>query len=214
MVLNSLRFDSYTTGIYGQHKTGGVTLQFICEATGDNYYVIFNADLKRKRSTKQHKVGTPLPSGRFAVGRRSLFYKFWVSTSLPIHSRLSAFNDRMGKLKGFVFTANISKGKRLDAKSLRPLLNDQLSVMPLVNKVQTNVKQFSNNEQTRIANNDSMLAPANAKSNENQTTCLNNYGISKQGTTDTRTSISPITTAKQVREQTNQEWLDDCQNYF
>jgi hypothetical protein len=214
MALNSLRFDSYTTGIYGQHKTGGVTLQFICETTGDNYYVIFNADLKRKRSTKKHKIGTPLPSGRFSVGRRSLFYKFWVSTSLPIPSRLSAFNDRMGKLKGFVFTAKISKAKRLDAKSLRPLLNDQLSVMPLANKVRTNVKQFSNNEQTRIANNDSVLAPANAKSKENQTACLNNYGISKQGTTDTRIPITPITTTKQVRDQTNEEWLDDCENFF
>lgn len=214
MVLNTLRFDSYTTGHYGQHRAGGVTLQFICETTGNNYYVIFNADLKRKRSTKKHKVGTPLPSGRFSVGRRSLFYKFWVSTGLPVPSRLSAFNDRMGKLKTFVFSANISKGKRLDAKSLMPLLNDQSSVVPLANNIQTNVKQFSNNIQARIANNDSVLESENTGFQENQTTCLNNYGISKQGNTDTRTPLSPITTDKQVREQTNQEWLGDCENFF
>lgn len=214
MVLNTLRFDSYKTGHYGQHRAGGVTLQFICETTGNNYYVIFNADLKRKRSTKKHKVGTPLPSGRFSVGRRSLFYKFWVSTGLPVPSRLSAFNDRMGKLKAFVFTANISKGKRLDAKSLMPLLDDQSSVVPLAHNIQTNVKQFSNNIQTKIANNYSVLEPENTGFQENQTTCLNNYGISKQGTTDTRTPLSPITTDKQVREQTNQEWLGDCENFF
>jgi len=214
MVLNTLRFDSYTIGHYGQHRSGGVTLQFICDTIGDNYYVIFNADLKRKRSTKNHKVGTPLPSGRFSVGRRSLFYKFWVSTGLPVPSRLSAFNDRMGKLKTFVFTANISKGKRLDAKSLMPLLNDQSSVVPLANNIQTNVQQFSNKIQTRKANNDSLLEPENTGFQDNQTTRLNNYGISKQGTTDTRTPLSPITTTKQVREQTNQEWLDDCENFF
>ena len=214
MILTTLRFDSYTTGHYGQHRAGGVTLQFICETTGNNYYVIFNADLKRKRSTKKHKVGTPLPSGRFSVGRRSLFHKFWISTGLPVPSRLSAFNDRMGKLKNFVFTANISKGKRLDAKSLMPLLNDQSSVVPLANNIQTNVKQFSNKIQTRIANNDSVLESENTGFQENQTTCLNNYGISKQGNTDTRTPLSPITTDKQVREQTNQEWLGDCENFF
>jgi hypothetical protein len=214
MVLNSLRFDSYTTGIYGQHRAGGVTLQFICETTGNNYYVIFNADLKRKRSTKKHKVGAPLPSGRFSVGRRSLFYKFWVSTGLPVPSRLSAFNDRMGKLKAFVFSANISKGKRLDAKSMRPLLNDQSSVVPLANNIQTNVQQFSNKIQARIANNDSILELKNTGFQENQTTCLNNYGISKQGTTDTRAPLSPVTTTEQAREQTNQEWLDDCENFF
>jgi len=214
MVLNTLRFDSYTTGHYGYHRAGGVTLQFICETTGDNYYVIFNADLKRNRNTKNHKAGSPLPTGRFSVGRRSLFYKFWVSTGLPVPSRLSAFNDRMGKLKAFVFTANISKGKRLDAKSLIPLLNDQSSIVPLANNIQTNVQQFSNKIQTRKANNDSLLERENTGFQEKQTTCLNNYGISKQGTTDTRTPLSPITTTEQVREQTNQEWLDDCENFF
>jgi hypothetical protein len=120
----------------------------------------------------------------------------------------------MGRLKTFVFTANISKGKRLDAKSIRSLVKDQSSVVPLANNIQTNVKQFSNKIQTREADNDSVLEPENTVFQENQTTCLNNYGISKQGTTDIRTPIAPVTTDKQVREQTNQEWLDDCENFF
>ena len=120
----------------------------------------------------------------------------------------------MGKLKTFVFTANISKEKRLDAKSLMPLLNDQSSVVPLANNIQTNVQQFSNKIQARIANNDSILELKNTGFQENQTTCLNNYGISKQGTTDTRAPLSPVTTTEQAREQTNQEWLDDCENFF
>jgi hypothetical protein len=33
--------------------------------TGEDYYVIFNADIKRKRNFKDKKAGTLLPKGRF-----------------------------------------------------------------------------------------------------------------------------------------------------
>ena len=67
---------------------------------------------------------------------------------------------------------------------------------------------------TRIANNDSPPPPVIIDSQENQTTCLNNYGISKQGKTDTRVPITPSTNTKPVREQSNDEWLADADAYF
>ena len=214
MELNSLRYDSYTTGIYGKHKTGGVTLQFICEATGANYYVIFNADLKRKRNTKQHKIGTLLPSGRFSVGRRSQFYQFWFSTGLDMPQRLSGFSDSMGKLKAFTFCAKVTKGRRLDSGTLVPLMSKPPKLLIVSNKAPTKFQQLSNKTPTRIANNDSPLPLVINESQENQTTCLNNYGISKQGTTDTRIPVTPVTTTETVREQTNDQWLKDCDSYF
>jgi hypothetical protein len=214
MELNSLRYIGYTTGIYGKHKTGGVTLQFICETTCINYYVIFNVDLRRKRTTKKHKVGSPLPSGRFSVGLRSQFYKFWISTGLGLPHRLSAFNDCMGKLKAFTFCATVTKGKRLDSGTLATLMSKPPKLMVVSNSVPTAIQQLPNKIPTRIANNDSPPPPVIGDSQENQTTCLNNYGISKQGTTDTRIPITPSTNTKPVREQTNDEWLTDADAYF
>ena len=214
MELNSLRYDSYASGMYGKHKAGGVTLQFICETTGANYYAIFNADLKRKRNTKQHKAGTLLPSGRFSVGRRSQFYQFWFSTGLDMPQRLSGFSDSMGKLKAFTFCAKVTKGSRLDSGTLVPLMSKPPKLMVVSNSVPTTIQQLPNKIPTRIANNDSPPPPVIGDSQENQTTCLNNYGISKQGTTDTRIPITPITTTDTVREQTNDQWLADADAYF
>jgi hypothetical protein len=214
MELNSLRYDSYASGMYGKHKAGGVTLQFICETTGANYYAIFNADLKRKRNTKQHKAGTLLPSGRFSVGRRSQFYQFWFSTGLDMPQRLSGFSDSMGKLKAFTFCAKVTKGSRLDSGTLVPLMSKPPKLMVVSNSVPTTIQQLPNKIPTRIANNDSPPPPVIIDSQENQTTCLNNYGTSKQGTTDTRIPITPVTTTEKVREQTNDEWLADADAYF
>ena len=214
MELNGLRYISYTTGFYGKHNAGGVTLQFLCEVTCINYYVIFNVDLRRKRTTKKHKVGSPLPSGRFSVGLRSQFYKFWISTGLGLPHRLSAFNDCMGKLKAFTFCATVTKGKRLDSGTLATLMSKPPKLMVVSNSVPTAIQQLPNKIPTRIANNDSPPPPVIGDSQENQTTCLNNYGISKQGTTDTRIPITPITTTDTVREQTNDQWLADADAYF
>jgi len=214
MELNSLRYISYTTGFYGKHKAGGVTLQFICEVTCINYYVIFNVDLKRKRNTKKHKAGSPLPRGRFSIGLRSQFYRFWVLTGLDLPHRLSAFNDCMGKLKMLTFCATATKGDRLDSATLVPLMSKPLKLVVVPNNVPTTIQQLSNKTPTRIANNDSPPPPVIGDSQENQATCLNNYGISKQGTTDTRIPITPSTNTKPVREQTNDEWLTEADAYF
>ena len=208
MELNGLRYISYTTGFYGKHNAGGVTLQFLCEVTCINYYVIFNVDLRRKRNTKKHKAGSPLPNGRFSVGVRSQFYKFWRSTGLDLPHRLSAFNDSMGKLKAFTFCATLTKGDRLASATLVPLMSKPPKLMVISNSVPTTTQQLSNKTPTRIANNDSPLPLVINEPQENQTTCLNNYGISKQGTTDTRIPVTPVTNTDTVREQTN-----DCLLY-
>ena len=139
MDICTLRYEGYSTGHYGKNKAGGVTLQFVCEITHKNYYAIFNANLVRKRDIGRHKAGDPLPRGRFSVGSRSAFYKFWISAGLEVPPRLSAFNDYMGKLKNFKFSGDLSSGTRLDASSLQVLTS---------NKSQTNLEQSPNNLQT------------------------------------------------------------------
>ena len=210
MELNSLRYISYTTGFYGKHNAGGVTLQFICETTCINYYVIFNVDLRRKRTTKKHKAGSSLPSGRFSVGVRSQFYKFWRSTGLDLPHRLSAFNDCMGKLKAFTFCATVTKGKRLDSGTLATLMSKPPKIMIVSNSVPTTIQQLPNKIPTRIANNDSPLPPVLSDFEAILTTCKSNYGKSKQGKTDTR---MPILASNRSYKDTN-DWISECDELF
>ena len=210
MELNSLRYISYTTGFYGKHNAGGVTLQFICENTCINYYVIFNVDLRRKRTTKKYKAGSSLPSGRFSVGVRSQFYKFWRLTGLDLPHRLSAFNDCMGKLKAFTFCATVTKGKRLDSGTLATLMSKPPKLMIVSNRVPTTIQQLPNKIPTRIANNDSPLPPVLNDFEEILTTCESNYGKSKQGKKDTRV---PILASNTSYKDTN-DWSSECDELF
>ena len=210
MELNGLRYISYTTGFYGKHNAGGVTLQFLCEVTCINYYVIFNVDLRRKRNTKKHKAGSPLPNGRFSIGVRSQFYKFWRSTGLDLPHRLSAFNDCMGKLKAFTFCATLTKGDRLASATLVPLMSKPPKLMVISNSVPTTTQQLSNKTPTRIANNDSPLPSVLNDFEEILTTCESNYGKSKQGKTDTRI---PILASNTSYKDTN-HWSSECDELF
>ena len=205
MDICTLRYEGYSTGYYGKNKAGGVTLQFVCEVTHKNYYAIFNADISRKRDIGRHKAGDPLPRGRFSVGSRSAFYKFWISAGLEVPPRLSAFNDYMGKLKNFKFSGDLSRGTRLDASSLQVLTS---------NKSQTNLEQSPNNVQTIHPNKNVVEGVVNVAVKEDLTACLNNYDISKQVSTNTSNPIIPLDETKRVQSQTNEEWLAEYDEYL
>lgn len=199
MIVTDLQYISYSTGLYGRKNADGVTLQLLCERTGEDYYVIFNADIKRKRNFKDKKAGTLLPKGRFSVGRKSAFYKFWLSTGIPIPPRLSAFNDYMGKLKGLLYMAEIESNNRLDACTLRLMTNNP----------QTDGKQSPNKLQTKTSNSKMAQNPVTTNGSKNKTTYMNNYDISKQVSTNTSNTYTPINNVLDVKEQTNEEWLND-----
>jgi hypothetical protein len=199
MIVTDLQYISYSTGLYGRKNADGVTLQLLCERTGEDYYVIFNADIKRKRNFKDKKAGTLLPKGRFSVGRKSAFYKFWLSTGIPIPPRLSAFNDYMGKLKGLLYMAEIESNNRLDACTLRLMTNNP----------QTDGKQSPNKLQTKTSNSKMAQNPVTTNGSKNKTTYMNNYDISKQVSTNTSNTYTPINDVLDVKEQTNEEWLND-----
>ena len=211
MLITNLQYLSYSTGLYYDGKYAGITLQLIHGETGQDYHSIFNADIRRKRSTKNYKAGSRLPPKRFSVGPRSAFYKFWLSTDLPLPPRLSAFNDYMGKLKQFTFCAQITKGTRLDACSLRPYF-----VFP--NNAQTIPKQSPNKIQTNIPNNDELDSHISTVFERRLTACENNYEISKQVNTYTSNPNIPVDETKRVQNKTNEEWLAEfdveCAKYF
>ena len=203
LLITPLRYLEYSSGLYGPGMHGGITLQFLQEDTGTQYYVIFNADLKRRRNTKNHKAGSLLPKGRFSVGEKSAFYKFWLATGIAVPPRLSAFNDYMGKLKAFRYSAYVTSGKRLDARSLKPIFNPVVSS----NNLPTNFKQHPNNLQTNVSNIESLEQHIDTGLNTDRTACVRNYDISKQGGALTSKPLSHLEEIERVKNQTVEEWI-------
>ena len=122
-----LRYDSYSTGRYGSHNCEGVTLQFFDDSDGCFYYAIWNVNLRRKRTTKNHSRASDYPRNKFSVTRRMKFFYFWHFTcGLPTPCKgLTAFNECMGKLKKLQFQAMIQSGKRLDKDTIEVIAPDK-----------------------------------------------------------------------------------------
>jgi hypothetical protein len=140
-----LRYISYTTGSYGVKKSQGITLQFSNLQSGEDAYIIYNANLKRTRKSKHAKKGDLLPGKQFIVSERSGFYKFWLSTGLPLPKSPSKFYECIGKLKSLVFISSIDFNNRITDKKL-PLL--ELSFHEILNKHRVTLASKKNEELT------------------------------------------------------------------
>jgi hypothetical protein len=197
---------SYSVGLYENGKFDGITLQFTCGDTGDDYHVIFNVDLIRQRSTKNHKKGSPLPKGHFTPRPKSSFMKMWRSTLLPLPKSLTSFHDCMGKLKLVRFKAETSKGTRLDAGTLRP--------MSLPDNALTTTRQLPDKNLITVPDKDINQIPTESTQESISTTCPNNYVISKQVSEYTSNPISPIDDTKRVQNQTTDEWLAEYEEQW
>jgi len=116
--INAYRYVSYSTGAYGKQNYQGITLQFEHLLTGELAYVVFNASLKRAKTTKHGKKGEPLSGKKFITTKGSKFCQFWQSTGLIFPKRLAGFYDCMGKLKSLVFTGNVDHNNRFIDKKI------------------------------------------------------------------------------------------------
>jgi hypothetical protein len=205
---DAYEYLSYQTGCYGPHKSGGVTLQFVSILTGESAYVIFNADLTRQRSVGSKLAGSPLPKGQFRIGKRSHFYRFWLSTGLPLPKRLSSFHDYMGKLRGVVFEADAQR-ERIDASTIRPICLSVADVMQVFSpdSIQTILGQLPDYIQTRRPDKKSHQSETGSAFQRFQTAGKENHGnkvIRDCG--DTYPLPQPL---KHPKEQTVDEWLSD-----
>ena len=199
MEVINLRYVSKTTGKYIKTDAGGLTLQLICDDTGDDYHVYFNVDLVRQRDSKNQKKGSPLPKGHFTPRPKSNFMKMWRSTSLPLSWSLTSLHDCIGKLKSIKFKAETSKGTRLDAGTLRP--------MSLPDNSLITTRQLPDKNLITIPDKDINQTLTESTQEKISTTCQNNYVISKQVSEYTSNPISPIDDTKRVQNQTSDEWL-------
>lgn len=215
--LNIYQYIGYSTGRYGSRKSEGITLQFCNIVTGEEAYVIFNAELNRSRSSKFHKAGSPLSEGKFRVTQKFLFYKFWLSTRLSLPPRLSSFHDYMGKLKAIFFIPKFDYKGKITTK-LIPLCNanyEQIKsglVSSLPDNLQTNTIQPPYNNQTSMPYKELTKAFINQAIESELSTGKSNYGTSYQDSAVTSTSVPVMNEIKRPQEQTTEEWLYDWEN--
>lgn len=205
-------YCGYDTGKYGVHKSPGVTLRYRNILTGEHAHVIFNAELNRGRNTVHGKKGASLPKGRFRVGRGYAFVHFWQSLGLDLPRRLSDFHDRMGKLKGIVITAKLNTGNRLDKKSISLLdwaakAETVVSVSATVSdKSPTNVRQLPDNAPTILPDKELVQTQVVRTFQANSSACDKPCVLSNQVRAYQAPSYPPH---KDVKDQSNDEWLQD-----
>ena len=200
MFITDLKYESYDTGFYGDSKAGGITLHFLSESTGLQYYTIFNANLTRQRGPNR---GTKLPKKRFWITKRFLFYTFWHQTcGLPAPSKgLTSFHDCMGKLKSLTFQAKTDDGKRLVTKTIESMSPD---------KAPTIIRQVPDKAPIMFPDKKSNGIKAESDFEGILTTCENNHVISKQGNKNTRV---PLLASSTSYKDTNY-WSSECDELF
>jgi len=212
---NLFIYEGYTTGRYDKQNHPGITLRFINLLTDESGYIVFNACLDRKRTTRHGRKGSALPKDHFSVGKRSSFYKFWLKTGIDIPKRLSSFHDYMGKLKGLLFMFDVMEKERLNKNSaaLFSLEYEELEKLITSDSIPTTLGQVTDNSQTKSSDKVIKINHRNRDFQPDQTTGKNCYGLSYQGSTDTRDSINSVNNPISISEQTNDEWLNNYNQY-
>ena len=203
MLINNLRYDTYSTGNYGPKLDEGITLHFIDEGSGCIYFAIWNVHLKRQRASGKYPKGSPYPTNRFSATKRMKFFKFWHYTCrLPIPSKgLTTFHDCMGKLKDIRFEAEVLEGEKLDKDTIKPFIPDKFPISS---------RQAPDKSPTVLPDKQLQETDAEKDFEEILTTCESNYGKSKQGKKDTRV---PILASNRSYKDTN-DWSSECDELF
>jgi hypothetical protein len=208
--VDAFRYEGYSAGRYGEHKSAGVTLRFTSVLTGETAYAIFNVDLTRKRTTVGGKAGAPLPAGEFRVGERSQFYKFWHGTGLPMPERMQRFHKCMGKLSSVLLAGEVKKD-RLNVQSLQPVVitADQARLAVLGHKEGTIKAQLGHKEGTRSGHKEMATDHEPRGLQPISTACASSYENKLTRRDDNKTaSITDLPITKPPQEQSVDEWLE------
>lgn len=208
--MDAFEYIGYSTGHYGKSRSAGVTLQFVSVLSGQSVYAVFNADLTRQRTTAAGKAGALLPKGQFRIGKRSHFYKFWLSTGLQMPDRLQRFYKCMGKLSSILVVGAVSND-RFDAHTLQPLSlsADDVSRALSGHKQGTIKAQGGHNQGTTSGHKETDPAQAPCGLQPNQTTGVANHGnkvIRMCG--NKALPNTPTNTHRPPQEQSVDEWLE------
>lgn len=143
-------YSYYKTGNYNNGRSPGVMIRFVDLLTGDEAFALFNADLKRKRTSNGRNAGEPLPDGKFCIGRRSALCLLWLKTGLPLPKRFSEWHKSMSKLQRIYFRAERGASGKLSNQSITPLSLSNAEIIHLFgDNLATSQRQASDKTATR-----------------------------------------------------------------
>jgi hypothetical protein len=233
-------YESYSAGFYGPIKNptkwSGVTLQFLEINSLEPAYIIFNADLKAKRSSIKKTKGAKKEPGKFIVGKRSTFFKFWNEAGLAIpNNRMSKICERMSWLKPIIFTGDIETKEKLNKQSLKPLMVSYSTIhnlfttdntqagYPIIShthktlfttdNTRTRNGQHTDKIRTRNADKETQQTQQPQGLEPNQTTGFSNHSIRLKGNAVIQSPITPSNTlSNNPINQTVDEWLSDYES--
>ena len=214
------QFIGYSTSQKLSQSTGALTLNFSNVKSREIVRLIFNVDVRRKRSGQQGKRGKQLPQGRFSPPPNGTFVKFWASLNLPEPRKNSEYKNKLGLLKKYFFSGDVEKcnyGLRFAHKKLYlAQANRKLISMPVARLDNASeaikARQGAANKYcqangpkplaTKVTGNlecvDDIPRVKNSEERETYEETLNSIGNSH---------YSDI--KKPPEDQTNEEWLDD-----
>lgn len=229
-------YESYSTGFYGPSKWSGVTLQYLEINSLEPAYIVFNADLEAKRSSIKKTKGAKKETGKFIVGKRSAFFKFWNEAGLAIpNNRMSKICDRMSWLKPIIFTGDIETKEKLNKQSLEPLMVSYSTIhnlfttdntqtgYPIIShthktlfttdNTRTRNGQHTDKIRTRSSDKETQQTQKPQGLEPNQTTGFSNYGTRLNGNAVIQSPITPSNTlSNNPTNQTVDEWLSDYES--
>lgn len=118
----------------------------------------YNVILTRERDQAEGRLrGDPLPKGHFTITRRHGFYKLWESCGLANDFSVTKYHERMGKLKGIIFTGIRNETKPNKINEVQPLELSEHEIRRLVatHKERINSTQTAHNYRTVTAHKES-----------------------------------------------------------
>ena len=115
-------YTDYNADKFGDKYHSGVALNFIQTKTGEEFYTIFNADLKHAKGQKKGRRFSN--KKQFRIGRGTKFQKALIKWGIPKPRKPAEWWRQMGKLRGRIFIADVS----LDGRS-EMLIKDSLDTL-------------------------------------------------------------------------------------
>jgi hypothetical protein len=210
-------YDRYSTGQYGKHKSQGVTLQLLNITTGEDAYMVFNAELKRQRNSGSHKAGALLPEGQFRVSKNRAFYKWWLSTGLKFPPRLSSFHSYMGNLKTLFFVASPDDQGKITDKMIPTFNVTHENINELLGDINADKPHTANiqetdNAQTTMTDKQINVGLEDKGLQSNLSTGFNKCGTRLYGNMNISNSLPLVNLSVRPQDQTTEEWLSNWDN--
>jgi hypothetical protein len=225
--IDAYRYSGYSTGNYDKGRYSGISIQFEKLVNCESTVCFFNVGTTRLRNSPHGRAGDPLPKGHFYALKNGKFVKFWIRLGMKPPRRLSEYHEKMWQLGEVLLAIKIGPENKADKDSIDLLEIPHSLILSMVRKEERSAtdrqlsgsasatdRQLIGKPSATTLGNDVGRTRAGREAWRNSTTCAEDHEIRKEETSQQEVSNqehnSSFTIPKDVRDQTREEWLNDC----